>query len=556
MPMSARYAPLPNPLTDPTADHELEAAFDDSDSDDDDVDHAPSRRPARNGYHPLAHDDPIPAEAHANADAHIHIHIHTHTHTPAPARVPGTYDFESTDFDYIRPPPGSPPSPSDRARPNEHGNSNGLVPAPPTDADPRPSPRAGWVRRTAAAVLPTHYVQRLGLEQRAPLGYVGGGTHNDGVFANVVAKPARPVRIQEALLAKLRPIAAPGAEIANGGCWRNSKGSGLVQTLSKISERKYDGSVPSGDETYLVPEDVQKDTPPSYAAAQADAAPPYWETTVHAPSSASSAGEIIIDALPTGSVFSFLWNMLVSISFQFVGFLLTYLLHTTHAAKLGSRAGLGITLIQYGFAMRRNEENAFQGETTTQDVWSKPAFATPTEADEYYKNLNATGTLPTPTANDEPGTFIIGTSEWISFLLMTVGWFILLTSLLGFWRVKRWERGILAAQREDPSAGRPSGPANGALIHSLERVFGLQGLADGSLIRTGLGLSRNVDRDGDAEALLREMAGPAEPERPPSPRGEYILPLDPDDPERNARVAQALAVQARLDQDLRSAGLI
>lgn len=502
--MSARYAPLPNNLTDPTADHELEAAFDDSDSDDDDdVAHAPSRRPARNGYHPLAHDDPIPAEDHPSA----HAHIHTHTYTPAPARVPGTYDFESTDFDYIRPPPGSPPSPSDRARPNEHGNSNGLVPAPPTDADPRPSPRAGWVRRTAAAVLPTHYVQRLGLEQRAPLGYVGGGTHNDGVFANVVAKPARPVRIQE------------------------------------------------GDETYLVPEDVQKDTPPSYAAAQADAAPPYWETTVHAPSSASSAGEIIIDALPTGSVFSFLWNMLVSISFQFVGFLLTYLLHTTHAAKLGSRAGLGITLIQYGFAMRRNEENAFQGETTTQDVWSKPAFATPTEADEYYKNLNATGTLPTP-VSDEPGTFIIGTSEWISFLLMTVGWFILLTSLLGFWRVKRWERGILAAQREDPSAGRPSGPANGALIHSLERVFGLQGLADGSLIRTGLGLSRNVDRDGDAEALLREMAGPAEPERPPSPRGEYILPLDPDDPERNARVAQALAVQARLDQDLRSAGLI
>jgi hypothetical protein len=30
------------------------------------------------------------------------------------------------------------------------------------------------------------------------------------------------------------------------------------------------------------------------------------------------------------------------------GFLLTYVLHTTHAAKNGSRAGLGITLIQLG----------------------------------------------------------------------------------------------------------------------------------------------------------------------------------------------------------------
>ncbi|KAJ2965417.1 hypothetical protein NUW54_g14125 [Trametes sanguinea] len=29
-------------------------------------------------------------------------------------------------------------------------------------------------------------------------------------------------------------------------------------------------------------------------------------------------------------------------------FVLTYLLHTTHAAKYGSRAGLGLTLIQYG----------------------------------------------------------------------------------------------------------------------------------------------------------------------------------------------------------------
>lgn len=30
------------------------------------------------------------------------------------------------------------------------------------------------------------------------------------------------------------------------------------------------------------------------------------------------------------------------------GFLLTFILHTTHAAKNGSRAGLGITLIQLG----------------------------------------------------------------------------------------------------------------------------------------------------------------------------------------------------------------
>jgi Protein of unknown function (DUF2370) len=79
--------------------------------------------------------------------------------------------------------------------------------------------------------------------------------------------------------------------------------------------------ISTGDDVYLVPEESQKDTPPSYASAQADAVPPYWETTVHA---LSSPDDMIIDHLPTGSVFSFLWNLLISISFRFVGFLLTY----------------------------------------------------------------------------------------------------------------------------------------------------------------------------------------------------------------------------------------
>ena len=59
-----------------------------------------------------------------------------------------------------------------------------------------------------------------------------------------------------------------------------------------------------------------------------------------------------MDGLPVGSIFSFVWNAMISMSFQLVGFLLTYLLHTTHAAKNGSRAGLGLTLVQYGFYMK------------------------------------------------------------------------------------------------------------------------------------------------------------------------------------------------------------
>ncbi|CAG8746293.1 6724_t:CDS:2, partial [Cetraspora pellucida] len=102
----------------------------------------------------------------------------------------------------------------------------------------------------------------------------------------------------------------------------------------------------------------EEENPPSYEIAAADATPPYWETTVIAPGLCGD--EILVEGLPVGNFFSFIWNMLgkvvkiasLSMSFQFVGFLLTYLLHTNHAAKNGSRAGLGITLVQYGFYLR------------------------------------------------------------------------------------------------------------------------------------------------------------------------------------------------------------
>lgn len=212
----------------------------------------------------------------------------------------------------------------------------------------------------------------------------------------------------------------------------------IVLTLSIIH---------TGDETILVPEETSKDAPPSYASAQADAAPSYWETTIHAPSSSNSPGEMIIDGLQTGSLFSFLWNMLVSISFQFVGFLLTYLLHTTHAAKLGSRAGLGVTLIQYGFAMRtRSDEwndggngggGMMNGNGTYEgNSWWKmptptrpPHFDTAAEAEQYYKQLNDTMGIDVlamqnqEQANQGSGPFMLGdiASEWLSFFLMTIG---------------------------------------------------------------------------------------------------------------------------------------
>jgi hypothetical protein len=331
---------------------------------------------------------------------------------------------------------------------------------------------------------------------RVPPGVVGGGTGNDGVFANVTAKPSRPVTIQE------------------------------------------------GDETYVVPEDARSEAPPTYSSAQADAVPPYWETTVHAPFSPDSIGDMIIDSLPTGSLFSFLWNMLVSITFQFVGFLLTYLLHTTHAARLGSRAGLGITLIQYGFALRTRLEGNIPEDNPWDDTW-KPSddkpFPTAAEASssDFYKGYNTS--LVDSTISEEQASLFVAdaTTEWLSFFLMTVGWFILLTSLLGFWRVKRWERNIVASQQP------ASSDATRSVRFSLEQAFGLHGLSSGDFFRQGFGLNtRRVDIEAQTEANTSEEVD------------ENDAMLHSDNPQQMQLIAELQPNERRLQNDLRAAGLL
>ncbi|KAJ7507946.1 hypothetical protein B0H11DRAFT_1969429 [Mycena galericulata] len=427
--------------------------------------------------------NPAPTSPPAHTQAHARS---TSTH------VPGTYDFENVDYDY--PPPGSPPRPSATALPNEYGNSNGLIPS--FSLDSTPAPRLGWFDRTARAILPSHYVQRFGLgsSQRVV------GNNADGVFANVTAKPTAPVRVQD------------------------------------------------GDSTYLVPEDTRAEPPPSYASAQADAVPQYWETTVHAPFAPGVAGEMIIDSLPSGSLFSFLWNMLVSISFQFVGFLLTYLLHTTHAARLGARAGLGVTLIQYGFALRSKGDSSEEETGTAWSAWPapRPTFSTAAEAAAYYSNATADGTIPTTTITQDQANAIVAdaTSEWLSFFLMTIGWFILLTSVLGFWRVKRWERGVLASQRENPGAA-PQAPAqsNGPFMTQFERSFGLRGMSRSSLLRQGFGFGpreEEVESD-ETSADATETA--------------FIIPADAD-PERARQLQEVIQNERRLHAELRAAGLL
>ena len=180
MSSNARYAPLPNPHTDPDAQNEMEAAFLESD-DEDDHDQPQVRAPGtRNGYSSLPNVDPEASSSPTDEPGY---------------HPPNTYDFESVNYDaeWARPPPGSPPASVQFFEVQANGNSNGFIPDFSSVARDAQRRTGGWMRR----VLPERVVERLGMSSAHVPSAVGGGTANDGVFANVTAKPSRAIQITE-----------------------------------------------------------------------------------------------------------------------------------------------------------------------------------------------------------------------------------------------------------------------------------------------------------------------------------------------------------------------
>ena len=204
--------------------------------------------------------------------------------------------------------------------------------------------------------------------------------------------------------------------------------------------------------------------PPSYEQAAADATPPYWETTILTPSGAASDNDVFIDGLPVGTFFSFVWNAMISMSFQLVGFLLTYLLHTTHAAKNGSKAGLGITLIQYGFSMKRdfsgsNPPDQKPGEPGAPPDPNMPGDAfvpPPNDPNNHDFDPNAAigssaFVADAQAAASGAGGVVSGmrASDWFAYALMVVGWFILIRAISQYFKARRHEQLVL----QSPSRG-------------------------------------------------------------------------------------------------------
>jgi hypothetical protein len=145
------------------------------------------------------------------------------------------------------------------------------------------------------------------------------------------------------------------------------------------------------------------------------------------------------------------------------------------------------------------------------------------------------------------------------------GWFILLTSLLGFWRVKRWERSML-------SSPGTSAAADGHNARSpFDRVFdvpGLSALRGRSLLAQGLAgpseptpgpqhgwVPRGLELAA-LDAALEQMDEERSPEQRAVRPGRTQFVIDERDPERAQQVTRALVAEQRLNMDLRAAGLL
>ena len=178
--------------------------------------------------------------------------------------------------------------------------------------------------------------------------------------------------------------------------------------------------------------------------------------------------DVFIDGLPVGSVFSFAWNGLISMSFQIVGFLLTYLLHTTHAAKNGSKAGLGIALVQQGLSMRRamaknvgmSEGGASQQQQAQyaqpsdpnshdiSDITAGDSASAAAAAAAAAAMMDAQQDVNTPMQNSTLTAF---NNDWVAYGLMILGWFILIKSISNYIRVRHHEQLVL----QSPDRGLP-----------------------------------------------------------------------------------------------------
>ncbi|PVU97957.1 hypothetical protein BB561_000212 [Smittium simulii] len=193
--------------------------------------------------------------------------------------------------------------------------------------------------------------------------------------------------------------------VTNDGVFSNMSAKPTLDNYLDIVEKAPDEPLP----TYL---DIY--------GPSSTAAPSYFEPAIV---SVGNSDELLVEGLPVGSFFVFLVNFMISYAFQIVGFMMTFLLHTSHASKNGSIAGFGATLISFGFYVQSSINS------TTGPV----PLPNPSET-----NPSMPGS-PDGLDFDSPGNNL-----YVSFFLMVTGWCLIIKSVASYFQSRRMEQIILS----------------------------------------------------------------------------------------------------------------
>lgn len=202
---------------------------------------------------------------------------------------------------------------------------------------------------------------------------------------------------------------------------------------------------------------AQEQHPPTYEEAAADATPEYWESTMMSP---IYEDEVFVQGLPVGNIANFVWNILVTVAFQLVGFLLCYLLHTSHAAKHGSRAGLGIYLVTYGHSripanLGRPDKippRYIPDNPNLLDISKSLSIKSGGRVDKYQLGFQQhLDSLAREVSLREP---------YFAYGVIAFGIFMVLKAVYDFYHVKQMERSMLAPQAQ-PETHTSTEPADG-----------------------------------------------------------------------------------------------
>lgn len=182
--------------------------------------------------------------------------------------------------------------------------------------------------------------------------------------------------------------------------------------------------------------------PPTYEEAAADTVPEYWETGIVNP---SYEDEVFVRGLPVGSFGNLIWNAIMIIVFKMVAFVLCYLLHTSHAAKEGTRIGLGVILIIFGFNILPTNFGSsdripprIQPDNAVELVLTDSLSIKITGKISSYV-LDITGLSQNATS-----TFGGSGEPYMAYAVIAFGMFTIFVAFAGFFQVKRDERMMLA----------------------------------------------------------------------------------------------------------------